>query len=62
MTDTTRVIRTMREIELILAEHTQPGHKQNCEETINRILEAMDKPGVQESVERLSGRSRPRRI
>jgi hypothetical protein len=55
MNDVERVTTAMREIESILSEHIEPGHDQNPELTIERILVAMDRPGVQDAVRRLRG-------
>jgi hypothetical protein len=55
ITDIERVTAAMREIESILSEHIEPGPR-DPERTIDRIFVAMDRPGVQEAVERLSGK------
>jgi hypothetical protein len=55
MNDVERVTRAMREIEVILSGYIEPGHKQDAEGTVERIIEAMDKPGVQKAVARLRG-------
>lgn len=55
MNDVERVVAAMREIEVILSEHIEPGHKQDSDKTIGRIFEAMDRQGVQDAVGRLRG-------
>jgi hypothetical protein len=53
MRDIDALVQTVREIELILAEHIEPGHRQDCAATVDRIFAAMDRHNVTGAVERL---------
>jgi hypothetical protein len=43
----------IEQIELILAEHIEPGHPQDAADTIDRIFRAMDRNEVGAAVERI---------
>jgi len=62
MNDVELVVKAMREIEVILSEHIEPDHVQDPERAVNRIFEAIDRPGVQTAVRRLHGEKAPLRL
>lgn len=62
MNDVELVASAMREIEIILSEHIEPDRVQDADRAINRIFEAIDRPGVQAAVRRLRGEKAPLRL
>jgi len=62
MNDVELVASAMREIEIILSDHIEPDHVQDPEGAVNKIFEAMDRPGVQAAVRRLRGERAPLRL
>ena len=52
MNDQERVVYAIREAQLILAQHIEPG-PQDAEKTINDLLSVLDRNDVVEAVDRL---------
>jgi alpha-D-ribose 1-methylphosphonate 5-triphosphate synthase subunit PhnH len=62
MSDVELVASTMHEIEIILSEHVEPDHVQDAEGAVNKIFDAIDRPGVQAAVRRLRGENAPLKL
>jgi hypothetical protein len=54
MRDVDTLVETIQRIELILAEHIEPGHKSDPQETIDRIFLTMDALEAPAAAERLA--------
>ena len=62
MRDVDVLIQVFVEIEMILAEHIQPGHQQDPEAVIEGIFRVMDRADVSAAVERLRSDVRRRQV
>jgi hypothetical protein len=53
MTDQQTLIDAVERAGVIIAEHIEPGHAQNPEQTVNRLIAVLDTQDVAGAIERL---------
>ena len=57
MTDTQRVVRTIREAGKIIAAHLEPGHHRNAQLALGDLIVVLENRELSEACERLEKRS-----
>jgi hypothetical protein len=53
MRDVDVLVKAIQQIDLILAEHIEPGHLSDPQDTIDRIFAVMDKNGAVNAADRI---------